>query len=123
MNVYVAAPWVDRQAAREAGELVEKAGHTVTEKWWDHPDTSDHDELVEQAKADVVGVLGADLFLLLNTRTSEGKAVETGIAIMCCIPIAVVGERSNLFHHLDDVQLFGSVQEVLDAIERALDGN
>lgn len=116
MNIYLAAPWVDRERAALEAVKLEAAGHEITEKWWEHEDTTDHDELVEQAKLDVVGVLAADMLVLLNTQKSEGKAVETGIAIMCCIPIAVVGERTNLFHHLDDVTLFNSVEEVIDAV-------
>jgi nucleoside 2-deoxyribosyltransferase len=104
-RIYLAAPWVRRDEARAAGELIEAAGHTITKKWWEHRDVpidqaDRHLELEQQAIEDLEGVFRAQVFVLLNLATSEGKAVETGLALAYGKPIILVGERSNLFHYL-----------------------
>lgn len=109
MRIYIAAPWTHKTDAARVASLLETAGHTITKRWWEHCEvpgylTADHsndDELTEQALQDIDGVLTADVFVLLNYEKSEGKAVETGIALAVGIPIIVVGGRSNLFHYLD----------------------
>ena len=109
MRIYIAAPWTHKADAARVASLLEAAGHTITKRWWEHREvpgylTADHsndDELTEQALQDIDGVLTADVFVLLNYEKSEGKAVETGIALAVGIPIIVVGGRSNLFHYLD----------------------
>lgn len=123
MRVYLAAPWCDRELARDAAATFERAGFTITERWWEHPDVpnyplnctaAEHDELGDQAVKDFIGVVTAHALILLNTGKSEGKAVETGVAIAGNKPIILVGERSNIFHFLPCVQ---QVADVAAAIE------
>lgn len=131
MNIYLAAPWRDKEVAREAGRKLISAGHTITEPWWDHTDVNGLDEFADelrrQAYADLRGVGGADVFVLLNTGKSEGKAVELGYALACkeatgFPDILLVGKRgehsSNVFHFLDEVNLFPSVEAVIDYLEQ-----
>lgn len=101
MNIYLAAPWANRDDAREAARHITEAGYDIMEAWWNHSESHDHDELVNQAYSDVAGIVRADTLIVLQLATSEGKAVETGIAIAQGIPVIVVGKRANLFHHLD----------------------
>jgi nucleoside 2-deoxyribosyltransferase len=123
MKVYIAAPWTHKADAARTAAMLEAAGHEVTKRWWEHREvpgylTDDHandGELREQAEEDVQGVCDADVFVLLNYAKSEGKAVETGVAIACGIPIIVVGRRSNLFHYLSVV-----VVTSVDALNRAI---
>lgn len=125
MRVYIAAPWVCRDQAREAGEKFKAAGVEITEEWWNHEnveqkfDGSDEshikNELKSQALKDVMGVFAADRFILLNIQKSEGKAVEQGMALAWSIPIIAVGNfGSNVFHYLDNQYKFvGSVEEAI----------
>lgn len=109
MKVYIAAPWTRKALAASYAAVLEASGHTITKRWWEHREvpgylTDDHTndaELAQQALEDIDGVLAADVFVLLNLEKSEGKAVETGIALAAGIPIVVVGPRSNIFHYLD----------------------
>lgn len=109
MRIYVAAPWTHKADAARVAAGLEAAGHEITKRWWEHrevphyltDDDSNDAELRQQAVEDVQGVLDADVFVLLNYEKSEGKAVETGIALAAGVPIIVVGQRSNLFHYLD----------------------
>ncbi len=107
LRIYLAAPWANRDNARGFGERLEAAGFAITEKWWDQTPTDDHDELAVQATKDVMGVAQADLFIVLQLGQSEGKAVETGMAMAWAKPIIVVNPlgapavgSGNIFHHL-----------------------
>lgn len=121
MRIYVAAPWTHKADAKRFAETLEAAGHTITKKWWEHREVpgyltadipaSERIELEQQAKEDFEGVLTAEAFVLLNLEKSEGKAVETGMAITSAGFLAngvtragvyrffLVGGKSNLFHY------------------------
>lgn len=122
MKVYIAAPWVDRHLVPAIADQFEAAGHEVTERWWLHPDVNgylgaeDNPELEDQAMKDFMGVVEADAFVVLNTGKSEGKAVETGIALTMCIPVVVIGGKSHIFHYLPDVQFVETAAEAIEAI-------
>ena len=121
MRIYLAAPWLRRHEVPAVAAQLEAAGHTITERWWEHPDVNSggpdaHPELERQAFADFEGVVRADALVLLNLATSEGKAVETGVALALVKPVVVVGERSNVFHHMPNVHLVGSVEAALSLL-------
>ena len=118
MRVYVAAPWTRKSDARTAALILEQYGFTITVPWWDHHETHNPKELHEQATADFDGVVGADALVLLNLEMSEGKAVETGIAIASGIPVFVVGDKTNVFHNLDGaVLMFQSLDMAIGALQ------
>lgn len=108
MKLYVAAPWVRREEAIEIAAKFVKAGHEITSRWFHHvgdpTDATgkvlDQDEVSKQALEDIEDVRRADTLIVLNLQKSEGKAVETGIAIAAGIPIISVGTRSNIFQIL-----------------------
>jgi len=127
MRIYVAAPWINKSEARAAAETLEKKGHTITEKWWEHPEVdgylrancndNDREELAYQAAQDVTGVLSADAFVLLNLGKSEGKSVETGIAIISEVPrLILIGGKSNLFHYLGPWEEFNSIEQAAEVL-------
>ncbi len=88
---------------------LEAAGHTITERWWEHEDPLDYADpanlnaLEERATCDYLGVVTANVVVLINSKKSEGKAVEMGIAIALFKPIILVGERTNIFHFIPSV--------------------
>lgn len=110
MKVYIAAPWVRRSEAIEIGKLFEAAGIEVTSRWFFHKTTGDPNDstgvtsplltIQLQAFEDIADVRRADALVVLNLQKSEGKAVETGIAIAVGIPVISVGKRSNIFQAL-----------------------
>lgn len=127
MRLYLAAPWTCKSAAQTFAQILEDAGHTVPCRWWEHSELpaylsgqeteGDFAVLAEQAYLDLDGVLTADAFVLLNLVKSEGKAVETGVAIASGVPIIVVGPRSNLFHYTSSVEVVATVNECLMALD------
>lgn len=118
MKIYLAAPWAERDLAREVAAKFEAAGHVITKQWWDH---CDNDDFAEQATEDIWGVLNADVLVLLNTQKrgeeTSGKAFETGVAWMAELPIILVGEPSNVFHYLPAVKIVKTVEEALGTLD------
>ncbi len=110
MKVYIAAPWVRKPEAIEIGKQFEAAGHYVTSRWFGHQgDPNDStgqagsltpESVMEQASEDITDVLRSDALVVLNLQKSEGKAVETGIALVAGLRVISVGPRSNIFQSL-----------------------
>lgn len=110
MKVYIAAPWVRRPEAIAIGEQFKAAGHELTSRWFYHVSDGDPmdatgltcnpESIRFQATEDIADVRRAHALVVLNLQKSEGKAVETGIAIAAGIPVISVGTRSNIFQAL-----------------------
>lgn len=121
MKIYVAGPWARKDEAARVAQQIEDMGHRITMDWWNH----DHPweataALRKSAQEDIQAVINADLMVVLNSQTSEGKAVEQGIAIMQGMPIMIVGDRTttkNIFHHLDNYTWLGDLDELWEALE------
>jgi nucleoside 2-deoxyribosyltransferase len=126
MRVYIAAPWVRRPEAIAIGEQFKAAGHELTSRWFYHETspggdpmdatglTSPLSNIQHQANEDIADVRRADVLVVLNLQKSEGKAVETGIAIAAGIPVISVGPRSNIFQALG--KEVATVEEALDVL-------
>lgn len=120
MRIYIAAPWLRRTEARLAARSFRDAGFDVISRWLEHPgDPNDSlgyslsdEDVQQQAREDWQDVADADVLVVLNLEKSEGKAVETGIAIANGIPFICVGPRTNVFQTLG----IGMVDSVEDAI-------
>lgn len=112
MRIYIAAPWVRRPEAIAIGQQFIDAGHELTSRWFYHETSPGGDPndptgstspvmaIIGQAVEDIADVRRADVLVVLNLEKSEGKAVETGIAIAAKIPVISVGRRSNIFQAL-----------------------
>jgi nucleoside 2-deoxyribosyltransferase len=120
VKIYIAAPWIKKQEAIAVGEQFKAAGHEITSRWFYHEGdpndsagvTATNERIQVQANEDIKDVLRADTLVVLNLAKSEGKAVETGIAIANNIPVVSVGPRSNIFQALGK-----EVDTVEEAIE------
>lgn len=99
------------------------AGIGVSEAWWEHEDTEDPAELCRQAVIDFHAVVESDVFVLLNTELSEGKAVESGIMLWLYERYGdkrmfLVGPKSNIFHYLPCWEQVESVEEVVERLRK-----
>jgi nucleoside 2-deoxyribosyltransferase len=126
MQVYIAAPWVNKADALIAQEKFEAAGIGVTSHWIKyHSDAvlgnpKDDQELVSQAVEDVEDIIKSDVFVILNLGKSEGKATELGIAYALGMPIILVGNRDiNIFYYLPHVYRTDSVEKAIEGILEA----
>lgn len=124
-SIYVAAPWVRREEAQRVAEQLQSRGYRITHDWWAH-EAGDEDttELARLARLDLLATLNCDLFILLNLEKSEGKAVESGLALSRFFSSALyvrnqpqmfgVGTRgSNIFQHLPQWRWFDDVDALL----------
>lgn len=125
MRVYIAAPWVRRADAIKAGEKFKEAGFEISSRWFHHEGnpndsaglTATDDHIREQALEDYDDVASSDFMVILQLEKSEGKAVETGIALANGIPFIVVGSRSNIFQVLGE-GMFDSVEEAIEYLRK-----
>ena len=131
-SVYVASAWVTGDKALEARDKLIRAGFDVTSRWLErvgvevpaacpgYDYTKDANYMTNHAREeslkDIEDVKRADAVVVVNLAKSEGKAVETGLAIAFGIPVIVVGEKSNTFHSLS-APAMRVVSTVEDAIE------
>lgn len=124
MKVYLAGPWIYKGDMAEIAAQFERAGHTITHKWWLIENIPENERSIDllriQAEMDVQGVRDADVVVVMNSAKSEGKAVEQGIAIAMDKNIIAVGTRGevsvNVFHYLLNYLWVKTVQEALDAL-------
>lgn len=108
MIVYVAAPYARREEAIVVMRWLEAKGHVVTSSWLrKQMNMSD-----AAACTDLDDVRRANVFLLLNLETSEGKNVELGYALALGKQIVLVGARTNVFHYLECVRVIASVDDL-----------
>lgn len=122
-KIYVAGPWVYRSHSIECAKDMRAAGFEVVSRWHDkHHETSPDDStglsdppdlIRSEALQDVEDVRAADVLVVLNLQKSEGKAVETGIALERRIPFVVVGPQLNIFTTL----AYAHVETIDQAIE------
>lgn len=99
MRIYVAAPFPDRDRAREVRDTLVEDGHSVTARWLDMEHT-DYGTEARFATMDVADVEKADLLLVLGGPGSRGgKHTELGIALAHRKPVIVIGEAEQVFHH------------------------
>lgn len=118
LRVYVAGPWAHRIPVRGVRDKLEAAGYVVTSRWLDVDETKTTP--AAEAAVDLEDIARADLLVVYNSITSEGKAVEQGYALGLGIPIIVIGDREallNVFQHLQDRFLFvNNSDDCLEAI-------
>jgi nucleoside 2-deoxyribosyltransferase len=120
-RIYVAAPWTRRGEARAVADRLREAGYDIVSSWLTEEDSQDPDHLAIRAHIDLVDIVNSDAMVVLTLEQSEGKSVETGIAIAMGIPVIVVGPRSNIFHYLDpdlyDIRVVSNFPDALVALQ------
>lgn len=115
MKLYLAAPWAQKDTAREIARYLEAQDFTIVSRWLrEHKNSNLHEELQVEAVNDLADIEACEALVLLNLEKSEGKATELGYAYKCQIPCIVVGSSTgNVFYHLPGVR-------VVDTIEQAI---
>ncbi len=101
MNVFVSGNFEhDRHICERIATVLEKAGHTITFKWWDG---NLHGSRAKKAMLDLGGVLKAEVHVVYmeHRRAWQGSWVEVGAALVSGIPVYFIGEWawSCIFRH------------------------
>lgn len=113
--VYLAAPWVHRAEARQAREKLTAAGYDVNSRWLDVDEATTSPEA--EAINDMVDIISSDALVVLNLAKSEGKACETGMAIVAGIPVISVGVGHNIFLKLPTVRRVETLHEAITILD------
>jgi hypothetical protein len=107
LKVYIAARGQDQHLASLCRAELAPHGVACTSQWIDKDLAFEsHDE----AQLDIDDVRAADALIVIKPKdshreTTGGHHVETGIALERGIPILLLGERENVFHHHDGVRI------------------
>ncbi|SRR6266404_871925 len=111
MQIYLAARYRRMVELRSYHDDLENMGHVVTSRWI----TGAHDALdaSSAAREDRDDLLAADCVISFTEEPEShygrgGRHVEFGMAMATGKRVLVVGYRENVFHHLPEVQFFGT---------------
>lgn len=108
IKVYIAARGQDQHLASEVRAQLARQAVGCTSRWIDQNLANEsHDE----AQLDIDDVRAADALIVIKPKdshreTTGGHHVETGIALERGIPVLLLGERENVFHHHAGVRVF-----------------
>jgi len=122
-RVYIAAPFPLKHMAITLRFGLKSVGIVCSSRWLDLPT----DEWSESAAlADLSDVESSSMLIAINPKDwaikgTGGRHVEFGYAVARDRPIVLIGERTNVFHHLPNIQvvpdLTSGVQVVKEFIE------
>jgi hypothetical protein len=128
VRIYIAARFSRRPEANALARALQKKGHVITSRWV-KPD-SDHvvaTGLSQQAAdserrrfaiEDVEDVVAANWTISLmeepRSNSRGGRHVEFGMAVALKHRLTIIGPRETVFHHLPEVEYFGTVEEFLN---------
>lgn len=113
MKVYIGAPYPMIEYAKRVRTLLVRQGMQVTSRWLD----GDAGEQSAWAQHDLDDVRAADVLLALNPEGWEnagtgGRHVELGYAIALGKKVVLVGERTNVFHHLKQIKVIDDTEDI-----------
>jgi len=123
-SVYVAAPFVEREAAREVASALRKAGIEVTSRWIEshlEEGTLSFDAARGEAEADLDDIESADALVLVDRLygCSTGRNFEFGYAVARGKTVVRIGDKPrHIFHHLVSVINVPTVEEAIDVLKR-----
>lgn len=117
MKVYLAAPYSWKDQINVFAAELRASGIIVTARWLEEPHKPDtqmpeltHEQHLFYAVQDIEDVRAADLLIFFTDPTKRivrgGRHVEFGVAVERGMPIYVLGEHENIFHHLPNVSHF-----------------
>lgn len=133
-KIYLASRYSRHEEMRRARSVLESNGHIVTSRWIDHhrdrnavigriPEEASftREKLSEDpsfcssyALDDFEDILSCDILLSFNGGgRNGGRHVEFGLAYASGKRVVIIGERENVFHCLEGVGCYPSLEELL----------
>lgn len=126
MKIYVCARSEDIELARTTRDTLEANGHVVTSRWLKGlvglgatpaPGKASTD-LRDAAYMDLEDIDLSDCVLAINPKSAHrsgtgGRHVEVGWAMRAGIPVVLMGERENVFHHHPLIHYVPAMDDVL----------
>ncbi len=122
MSFYVASRFEDREHARVIRDKLLALNHYVTSRWMEDESQcgSDADRVI-WAQNDLYDVAMADAILLYEPSHAAGvgkggRHVEFGYAAAMDKRLYIIGQRSNIFHHLPQVSVYPTFEAFKEAV-------
>lgn len=127
MNVYIASRFSRRHEANQLAHKLKAKGHVITSRWvlpeTDHvlpagmsAQAADH-ERRRFAMEDCDDVRACDWMISLmeepRSNTRGGRHIEFGMALGLGKKLTIIGPRETVFHHLDEVEHFETVEQFM----------
>lgn len=125
MNIYLAAPYQEKDNMAAHAEKFEDEGFFISHKWWlvDGPTADSKKCAIDDAN----GVFISDVLVVLNSYISEGKSFEQGVAYTLRKPIIGIGKMGqhypggpsygNVFHHLPNYYWVDTVEDAVKKLK------
>lgn len=126
MKAYLAAQYARRDELREHLTALTPLGIEVTSRWLEekeplnsHMGDKDDNWYIETANVDLDDIDRADavIFFSENPRVGVprgGRHVEFGYALGTNKPIYVIGPKENVFHYIDRVYHFETLEQFIE---------
>jgi len=130
LKAYLAAQYARRDELREHKAVLEPLGIEVTSRWLDEQEPLNSqmgektdDWYVETATIDLEDVDRAEavIFFSENPRVGiprGGRHVEFGYALGTSKPIYVIGPKENVFHYIDRVYHFETLEQFIESYKK-----
>jgi hypothetical protein len=115
VRIYIAARFSRRPEANALARALQKKGHVITSRWV-KPD-SDHvvaTGLSQQAADSERRRFAIEDVEEPRSNSRGGRHVEFGMAVALKHRLTIIGPRETVFHHLPEVEYFGTVEEFLN---------
>lgn len=133
MHVYLAAAYSRYPEMQEIAKRLRSYDIFVTSRWitGEHENKETNpikkfDESRRFAMDDIIDINKSDVILWFSSNDGQskgrgGRHVEFGYAIACGIPIFVIGHRENVFHYLDGVNHFDTIEDFISSYQKTLE--
>lgn len=127
MRIYIAASSRNHTGAAHFAGQAEAAGHTITHRWWlqvaednaagiQHDHELSYDARRTAAHQDALGVLAADVLVLLASPKSNGAHFEAGIAWGAGKPVIAIHPQNTIWEALPGWTCLTSAPAALQAL-------
>jgi len=130
-SAYIAARFGRGEEALALAKQLEEMGYTITSTWYlpgqptqvNSPTAEEEVEWNRRiAHKDASEIMNADTFITLSEDMNNlpqgaargGRHAEFGIAIAQNARVALIGPREHIFHWLEEVNHWNTVEEFLD---------
>jgi nucleoside 2-deoxyribosyltransferase len=126
IRTYLAAQYARRDELREYVATLANIGIEVTSRWLDEKgsldgnmDDKNEEFYIETSNIDIADIDRADMMIFFAEDPTVGikrggRHVEFGYAWAMHKPIAIIGPKENVFHYLEGVEHFDSLEEFIN---------
>lgn len=129
-KIYLAARFSRRHECHEIAKLLQAQGHIITSRWVmpdaDHVIPAGQSEQAADAERrrfameDCDDVRECDWMISLMQEPRDnsrgGRHIEFGMALGLGKRLTIIGPRETVFHHLDEVEHFDTVEAFLASV-------